>query len=76
VQILFLLQTLLTITLTVPKKYDNWYTSLLVEINITDKVGIKFIPIYDTGVGCDIAAREKAEVVFADFNASNEALVD
>ena len=58
------------------KNYDNWYTSLLVELDITDKIEIKFIPIYDTDVGCDIAEGEKAKEILADFNARNAELAD
>ena len=58
------------------KNYDNWYTSLLVELDITDKIEITFIPIYDTDVGCDIAEGEKAKEILADFNARNAELAD
>ena len=55
---------------------DNWYTSLLVGLNITDKVEIEFYPLYETGHGSDIAEGEKAEEIMADFGARNEELAD
>jgi len=58
------------------KKPDNWYTALLVELDITDKIEMNFIPIFDTGVGCDIAAGEKADAILADFNTRNEELAN
>ena len=61
-----------------PKSKINkvWYTSLLVELDITDKIDVKFIPIYDTGIGCDIAEGEKAKEILEDFNSRNEELAD
>ena len=55
---------------------DNWYTALLVELEITDEVKAKFIPIYDSGHGCELAEGEKAEEILADFNRRNEELAD
>lgn len=55
---------------------ENWYTSLLVELNITNKVEISFLPIYDTGSGCDIAEGEKAKSILDDFNVRNAELAD
>jgi poly-gamma-glutamate synthesis protein (capsule biosynthesis protein) len=55
---------------------DNWYTALLVGLNITDKVEIEFYPLYDTGYGCDLAEGEKAEEIMADFASRNAELAD
>ena len=38
---------------------ECWKTALLVILNVTEKIDIEFIPIYDTGYGCDIAEGEK-----------------
>ena len=59
---------------------SRWFTGSgiyrNVELEITDKVEIKFFPIYDTGHGCDLAEGEKADEIWADFNGRNEELAD
>lgn len=58
------------------KKRECWKTSLLVLLTVTDKMDIEFIPIYDTGYGCDIAEGERAEKIVSEFSARNEELLD
>lgn len=53
-------------------KSEGWYTGLLVELDITDSVKIKFHPIVDTFHGCDLAKGEKAEEIMSAFEARNE----
>lgn len=55
---------------------ECWKTALLVILTVTDKMGIEFIPIYDTGYGCDIAEGDKKESILSEFSARNEELLD
>ena len=55
---------------------ECWKTALLVILNVTEKIDIEFIPIYDTGYGCDIAEGEKKEKILAEFSERNEELLD
>lgn len=53
---------------------DTWYTGLLVEINITDKLAIKFIPLTFGDTTIDVAKGEKAKEIMTAFEARNEEL--
>ncbi len=53
---------------------DEWCTSLIVELEITDKVDITFYPAVMTGTGIDLAKGERAEAILSGFRARNEEL--
>ena len=55
---------------------ECWYTSLLIELDINDKIDIKFYPIVATATGCDIAKGEDAEKILAEFEERNASLLD
>lgn len=52
----------------------TWYTSLLLELNVTDRVDIRFIPIVTGKNGIDIADEEAAQAIMASFFQRNEEL--
>lgn len=51
-----------------------WDDALLIELDITDKVGIKFIPITTTSDRIDVAKGEKGEEILSSFASRNEEL--
>jgi len=53
-----------------------WNEALLVEVEITDKLQVKFHPIVATVTGCDLAKGEKADTMMAEFEARNASLAD
>lgn len=55
---------------------ECWKTALLVMLTVTDKIDIEFIPIVDTGFGCDIAEGEKKARILKEFNERNTELAD
>ena len=55
---------------------ENWHTSLLIGLDISEKIEIEFIPIYDTGYGCDLAEGEQAAEIMAGFESRNKELAD
>ena len=55
---------------------ESWLTSLLVVLTVTDKIDIDFIPIFDTGFGCDIAEGEKKAKILGEFEQRNTELTD
>lgn len=57
-------------------KREGWKTSLLVILDVTDKIDIDFIPIKDTDVGCDLAVEKEAERIMSEFENRNLELAD
>ena len=55
---------------------ECWKTALLVMLTVTDKVGIDFIPIFDTGFGCDLAEGELGDKIISEFKERNAELID
>ncbi len=55
---------------------EGWHYALLIELNIDDGIGIRFIPIVETETGCDLAADDFAAKIMADFEARNASLKD
>jgi poly-gamma-glutamate synthesis protein (capsule biosynthesis protein) len=55
---------------------ECWKTALLVVLTVTDKIDIDFIPIFDTGCGCEVAEGERAEKILSEFEARNGELAD
>ena len=55
---------------------ECWKTALLVMLTVTDKVGIDFIPIVDTGCGCDLAEGEQKDKIISEFEDRNAELSD
>lgn len=55
---------------------ECWKTSLLVLLTVADKIDIEFIPIFDTGHGCDLAQGEKGEEILTEFEQRNAQLLD
>ena len=53
-----------------------WNEALLVELDIGDKLDIKFHPIVATETGCDLAKGEKAKSLIEEFEARNASLLD
>ena len=53
-----------------------WYTSLLVELEIDEKLSIKFIPLETFENGIDVATGAKAEEIMAAFKTRNEELAN
>jgi hypothetical protein len=45
-------------------------------LTVTDKVGIDFIPIFDTGFGCDLAEGELGDKIISEFEERNAELID
>lgn len=58
------------------ERRECWKTSLLTVLDITDRIEIEFLPIYDTGYGCDLAEGEKKEKIIAEFEGRNAELLD
>ncbi len=58
------------------KKRECWKTSLLVILNVADKIDIEFIPIFDTDHGCDVAEGEMADKIMSEFAKRNDELLD
>ena len=56
--------------------YPEWYTSLIVGIEFTDKVKMTFYPTYQTEVGIELAEGEKANEIISDFEKRNAELKD
>ena len=56
------------------EKNPLWYTALLVEVDIEDKVSVKFHPIVCTKTGCDLAEGDEAKKIMDGFYARNEEL--
>ncbi len=54
----------------------GWYTSLLVGIDFTNGVKVKFYPIYQTETGMDLAKGEKADEIMTAFKERNAQLLD
>ncbi len=52
----------------------EWSTSLIVELDITDKIDIKFYPTYMTKTGIDLAKGELEKEIMDGFAARNEEL--
>lgn len=57
-------------------KMEEWYTALLVELDIDKSVDISFHPIVQTKVGCDLATGEKAAEILGAFANRNEEMKD
>ena len=57
-------------------KSPGWYTSLLTELTITDKVDIKFYPLKQTLTGCDVAKGDDAAAIMNAFEERNASLLD
>ena len=55
---------------------ECWKTALLTILNVTDKIEIEFLPIYDTGNGCDLAEGERKEKILSEFEGRNAELLD
>lgn len=55
---------------------EGWKTALLVVLDISDKMDIEFIPIKDTGSGCDVAEGKDGEKILTEFEARNLELTD
>ena len=53
---------------------DLWTTSLVVILDITDKIDVEFIPIVSSKTGIDLAEGEKKEEILSSFYARNEEL--
>ncbi len=53
---------------------ETWNTSLLIELDITDKIDIKFIPIVTEEKGVDIAKGEAATLIMDSFYQRNSEL--
>ena len=58
------------------EKLEEWYTALLVELDIDKGVDISFHPIVQTKVGCDLATGEKAAEILGAFAKRNEEMKD
>jgi poly-gamma-glutamate synthesis protein (capsule biosynthesis protein) len=58
------------------EKLEEWYTALLVELDIDKGVDISFHPIVQTKVGCDLATGEKATEILGAFAKRNEEMKD
>ena len=56
------------------EKNPLWYTALLVELDIEDKINVKFHPIVCTKTGCDLAEGKEAADIMAGFEERCEEL--
>ena len=59
-----------------PKDADGWNSGLMVELNIEDKVEIKFYPIVSNNNGIDLARGNEKCKIIADFNDRNKMLLN
>ena len=57
-------------------KTDLWNTSLVVILDITDKISVEFIPIVSSDTGIDLAEGDKKEEILKAFNERNEELIN
>ena len=57
-------------------KGEGWYTALLTELEIGEKLNIKFYPIVATKTGCDLAKGERADEIMNAFEERNASLLD
>lgn len=55
-------------------KTDLWNTSLILMLDITDKINVEFIPIVSSGTGIDLAEGDKKEEILTAFYKRNEEL--
>ena len=58
------------------EKNPLWYTALLLEVEIKDKLTVKFHPIVCTQTGCDLAPADKAAEIMAGFEERNAELLN
>ena len=57
-------------------KSTGWFTGLLTEVEIGDKLDVKFYPLVATDTGCDLAKGAEADEIMTAFEERNASLLD